>query len=255
MADLVKSVNTVKEDQGTEAWDGTTVSGETQSVKTSSASAGSEDMMIGRVVASRFRILEKVGSGGMGTVYRAIQQPINRTVALKVLREELTENPRSVARFQREAKAASLLKSPHTVTLYEFAQDSDGTFYLAMEFLDGQSLYDYLEPGRPMNWRYALEIARQIASSLSEAHEQGVVHRDLKPDNIFICRVKGGPEIVKVLDFGLARLTHGEHAPEVRFTQTGTILALPPTCPPSRPKAIWLISTAIFIHWAWCCTR
>jgi serine/threonine-protein kinase len=215
-----------------ETWDKATVTPDEESL----SNGETTDRMIGRVMGGRFRIIEKVGSGGMGTVYRAVQEPIQRIVALKVLRDELTENRRSVARFQREAKAASLLKSPNTVTLYEFAQDRDGTFYLAMEFLDGSSLYDSLEPGRPMNWRYAVAITRQIAASLGEAHEQGVVHRDLKPDNIFLCTVKGGLEIVKVLDFGLARLTQGEHAPELRLTQTGTIFGTPAYMSPEQAK-------------------
>jgi serine/threonine-protein kinase len=196
-----------------------------------------DDPLIGRTLAGRFTITRFLGAGGMGAVYEAVQAPIDRVVALKVLRKDLATNEDTVARFRREAKAASLLKNPHTVTLYDFGQDEDGLLFLAMEFLRGETITDYLYKHGRFEWREALTIARQVAESLREAHGRGIVHRDLKPDNVFLDTEAGsGKPTVKVLDFGIARLTDtGEGAPQT-LTQAGMVFGTPGYMSPEQAK-------------------
>jgi serine/threonine-protein kinase len=198
---------------------------------------GVDDPLIGRTLAGRFTITRFLGAGGMGAVYEAVQAPIDRVVALKVLRKDLATNEDTVARFRREAKAASLLKNPHTVTLYDFGQDEDGLLFLAMEFLRGETITDYLYKHGRFEWREALTIARQVAESLREAHGRGIVHRDLKPDNVFLDIEAGsGKPTVKVLDFGIARLTDtGEGAPQT-LTQAGMVFGTPGYMSPEQAK-------------------
>lgn len=193
--------------------------------------------LVGRRVADRFEVQEKLGSGGMGSVYLAAQEPVGRQVALKVLNEELSHDHESVARFRREAKAASMLKSPHTVTLYDFGQDDDGLLFLVMELLEGESLRERLDRLSRLEWQEALQLVRQVAESLSEAHAAGIVHRDLKPDNIFITRDGSGRERVKVLDFGIARLLQSVEGTE-SLTQKGIIFGTPGYMSPEQAKGV-----------------
>jgi len=147
-----------------------------------------------------YRITDQIGGGGMGEVYRATDTRLDRTVAIKVLRQEMADNRERRERFEREAKAISSLNHPHICTLYDVGEQ-DGTYFLVMEFVEGQTLEQRLQRGRlPLD--QALEFAVQIADALDKAHRHGVVHRDLKPGNIMITRSG-----VKLLDFGLAKLT------------------------------------------------
>ena len=150
---------------------------------------------------SRYRIIEKLGSGGMGEVYLAEDTRLGRKVALKLLAQELTQNRDRLSRFDQEAYAASALNHPNILTIYEMGDDG-GRHYIATEFIDGKTLRQHLS-GPPMELTEVLEIAIQIAGALVEAHEAGIVHRDIKPENVMIRR--NGH--VKVLDFGLAKLT------------------------------------------------
>jgi serine/threonine protein kinase/Flp pilus assembly protein TadD len=150
---------------------------------------------------SRYRILEKLGSGGMGEVYLAEDTRLGRKVALKLLAEELTQNRDRLSRFDQEAYAASALNHPNILTIYEMG-DEGGRHYIATEFIDGQTLRTHLS-GAPMDLTEVLDVAIQIAGALEEAHAAGIVHRDIKPENVMIRR--NGH--VKVLDFGLAKLT------------------------------------------------
>lgn len=162
------------------------------------------DNVIGALIDSRYRIVEKIGEGGMGTVYRATQEPVERPVAIKVLRPNLCDDPAAVKRFFHEAKAISKLRHPHTVTLYDFGQSHEGLLYIAMEYMAGNSLRTILdEADTPL--AKLVEIARQVATALVEAHGLGIVHRDLKPQNIFV-DVVGGRNLAKVLDFGIAKV-------------------------------------------------
>src|SRR5882724_4678550 len=153
--------------------------------------------MIGQII-SHYRVVEKLGGGGMGVVYKAEDTRLRRFVALKFLPDEVARDPQALARFQREAKAISSLNHPHICVLYDVGQQ-DGMDYLVMECVEGETLAKRLEKG-PLPFDQALQHGAQIAAALDKAHRSGVVHRDLKPANIML--TKSG---VKLLDFGLAK--------------------------------------------------
>jgi|GEM_PF-1475255 len=185
--------------------------------------------MIGQIIAHRYRIDSLVGEGGFGDVYRATHLTMDHDVALKILHPNLRDDPRSVARFEREAKASCKLKHPNTISVFDFGATKGGDLFIAMEFLDGVPLSQLtgakIEPPR------ALRIARQIVSALVEAHGMGVIHRDLKPDNIFLTEVAGDQDFVKVLDFGIARIGDSN---AVNLTTTGTVMGSPTHMSPEQ---------------------
>jgi len=182
------------------------------------------DPLIGVVVAERYRIKEPIGRGGMGVVYRVEHARIGKLMALKLLTGELTRDPQQVARFKREAQLVSRLSHPNTVQVFDFGA-SDGLVYLAMEYLKGEDLGHLIRRVGPLSVERTLKIVIQICSSLAEAHQMGMVHRDLKPENIIV--MQGGEEedLIKVLDFGLAKLREGGELSEV--TSRGAIVGTP----------------------------
>lgn len=168
------------------------------------------DPLIGAVVGARYRLIAKIGVGGMGTVYKVEHVQMGKLMAMKLLHGDLSRDEAMIQRFNREGRAVSRLTSRHTVQVFDYGQ-SDGLIYLVMEYLRGRDLGRMLQETGPLEPSRCAPMIRQIAESLDEAHGKGVVHRDLKPENIFLCAPQAGREVVKVLDFGLAKITEQEN--------------------------------------------
>jgi len=181
------------------------------------------DPLVGTVVDGRYEIQQRVGEGGMGVVYRARQISIDRIVAIKMLSQQMAKDPNWVKRFNQEAKACSRLQHPNTIRMFDFGQTPEGRLYMAMEFLDGQSLRQAISAG-PMAAVRVLKILIQCCASLSEAHSFGIVHRDIKPDNVFLLNLAGSPDFVKLLDFSVAKLLQENDAMR---TQAGVVFGTP----------------------------
>ncbi|MBP9085563.1 MAG: serine/threonine protein kinase [Kofleriaceae bacterium] len=190
--------------------------------------------MIGRQIAGRYRVLAKIGEGGMGAVYRAEQMSLKRTVALKLLKPDLVATPLLLRRFNAEAEAVAKLNHPNTVGIYDFGQDTDGTLFIAMEFVEGQSLRKVVGQQAPLPPQRALYITAQIAASLADAHSHGIVHRDLKPDNVMLQDRGKHTDIARVLDFGIAKLRDDSRA--TAMTQAGDVLGTPQYMSPEQIK-------------------
>jgi hypothetical protein len=161
--------------------------------------------LIGRTLNHRYLVENKIGEGGFGAVFRGKQIATGREVALKILHPHNVHDETIVARFRREAEACSKLRDPHTVTTYDFDETPDGILYLAMELLRGKALHHLQKSDGPLGATRVLRIMDQVAASLSEAHANGIVHRDMKPENVFI-EQRAGEDHVKVLDFGIAKV-------------------------------------------------
>lgn len=164
----------------------------------------------GTILESKYRILRKIGGGGMGVVYEAEQIPLERRVAIKFLRSEFCDDPETVRRFLREARAAARLDHSHIVTIHDFSQTDDGIVFIAMEFLEkGRDLKAEIREKGRLSLEETTEILHEICLALAHAHEHGVIHRDIKPENIFL-QQKGDRRIVKILDFGIAKIRGGQ---------------------------------------------
>lgn len=191
------------------------------------------DPMLGRSFAGKYKILKKLGEGGMGSVYQAQQEPIDRMVAIKVLLGRLAEDDIAVKRFEQEARAVSKMQHPNTVTIYDYGKTEDDRLYIVMEYLKGRTLSDLLRKEGSLSPLRAVRIIRQVCASLHDAHAAGIIHRDLKPDNIFLTEVGGDKDWVKVLDFGVAKLANESAA---TLTQTGMIFGTPKYMSPEQAE-------------------
>jgi len=176
--------------------------------------------IVGSILDERYRVDSKLAEGGFGSIYRATHVASGLDVALKVLHADLASDSSLATRFRREAACLERLHDPHTVACYEVGEAPDGTLYIAMELLIGQSLHDRMLAHGRLGWRTALSIVRDACSSLAEAHELGIIHRDLKPANIHL----GANDIVKVLDFGIARIANSEVDDGNELTRMGQMI-------------------------------
>ena len=210
-------------------------------VAESEVSHNPRDPFLGRTIVDRFVVLAQLGAGSMGAVYRARQEAMGRDVALKIVRRDRAYDPETKARFEREARAMSSLTSPHTVTVFDFGEANDGSWFLAMEMLRGETLGQRLRRVGALPWREALRITRHALLSLSEAHRQGIIHRDLKPDNLFLMKSavaagEGSTDLCKVLDFGIAKLEHDHQKLDQLETQAGTVFGTPRYMSPEQAQ-------------------
>ncbi|MFZ5896714.1 MAG: protein kinase domain-containing protein [Myxococcota bacterium] len=196
-----------------------------------------EEDLVGRVLAGRYRIVALLGAGGMGSVYRAEHVHMRKAVAIKVLHREMTSMPEVVARFEREAVAAARIEHPNVATATDFGSLENGSFYLALEFVEGQSLAALIRADGALEEPRALRIARQIADALAAAHAAGIVHRDLKPDNVMLVDREHASDFVKVLDFGIAKVKL-EHGGDQPLTQMGVVFGTPEYMSPEQARGL-----------------
>lgn len=187
----------------------------------------------GQIVAGRFRVDGIIGEGGMGTIYKARHVKLPRTFALKLLKPDLAADADFVARFLREAVAASQVIHPNVVYVTDYGQLEDGTYYIAMEYLDGVGIDEVLEREERFELDRTLDILIQLADALDYCHRRDIVHRDLKTENILLCTIHGRHDVVKLVDFGIARMI-GPELTQWQITQGGVIFGTPEYLSPER---------------------
>ena len=198
-----------------------------------------KDPFIGReLLGGQFRVLEKIGTGGMGSVYKAEQPAMNRMVAIKILHPKLAGRKDLTSRFRREARAMSQLTHPNTVKVFMYGElEDDGSLYIVMEMLEGRNLNQTVRKEGPLSVERAIPILIQCCGALQEAHDLGIVHRDLKPENIFLSKQGGMADYPKVLDFGLAKVTERQMQPgSVILTQEGMVFGTPEFMSPEQAQ-------------------
>ena len=198
-----------------------------------------KDPFIGRsILDGQFEIIQKIGTGGMGSVYKALQPAMNRMVAIKILHPKLAGRKDLTSRFRREARAMSQLTHPHTTKVFMYGElPEDGSLYIVMEYLEGRNLNQTVRKGGPMPVERAIPILVAVCGALHEAHTMGIVHRDLKPENIFLCTQGGLSDYPKVLDFGLAKVTERQMRPgSIILTQEGMVFGTPEFMSPEQAQ-------------------
>jgi serine/threonine-protein kinase len=196
--------------------------------------AQSDDPLVGRTLPGGYVILELVGIGGMGRVYRAEQTNLGRTVAVKIIHPHLVGEENAAARFITEARAASRLNHPNSVAVIDFGKTEDGQLYLVMEFLRGKDLARVQYEEGPLSFRRLVNVLRQVLAALSEAHHLGIIHRDLKPENVILEQVRTGGDFVKVVDFGLAKMRIEAVQPNI--TSPGIVCGTPEYMSPEQGR-------------------
>lgn len=189
------------------------------------------DPLIGRVIAERYLILARIGEGGMGRVYLAEHVKMTRQCAVKVMNPSLVTDTESLQRFAREASNAARILHPNVAAVFDYGE-AEKIVYLVMEYVDGESLSTVIARDGALDPRRAIDIARQVADGLSAAHELGIVHRDLKPDNVILTHTRGGKEIAKVVDFGIAKAI--AEAPQDALTRSGLVIGTPEYMSPEQ---------------------
>jgi len=196
------------------------------------------DPYVGReILSGQFKVLERIGSGGMGAVYKAHQPSMDRYVAVKILHSKFTKRKDLVSRFRREARAMSHLTHPNTAKVFLYGQLEDEACYIVMEYLEGKNLGQVVRHEGPMKPERAIAVLIQACGALEEAHQKGIVHRDLKPENIFLCAQGGLEDFAKVLDFGLAKVTEREMQPgSLILTQEGMVFGTPEFMSPEQAQ-------------------
>jgi len=189
--------------------------------------------LVGQVIADRYHVMKKLGEGGMGQVYLAEHVKMGRRSAIKVMSPAMVHDPDAIARFNREAANASRITHPNVCAVYDFGETPEGLIYLAMEFVEGEPLTALLERDGALPLPRATAIFKQTADALQAAHDLGIVHRDLKPDNIMIARGRDGSDVVKVVDFGIAKAVGGDETGQ-KVTKTGLVVGTPEFMSPEQ---------------------
>ncbi len=188
--------------------------------------------LIGTIIAGSYHIQRKLGEGGMGAVYLGEHVKMGRKSAIKVMTQAMARDPEAIARFNREAANAARIAHPNVCGIYDFGETEDGLIFLVMEFIEGESLSAVLQRVHMVPLPRALAILKQTADALQAAHDLGIVHRDLKPDNIMLARDRDGGDVVKVVDFGIAKAMTGEQQQQV--TKTGLVVGTPEYMSPEQ---------------------
>ena len=191
------------------------------------------DSLVGTILAGKYRIDKRLNEGGMGTVYRGTHVLMDKTVAIKVLRPSLAADEKIVARFSREARAASKISHPNALSVTDFGEDDSGHVFLVMEFLSGKTLKQVIRDEGPLPLQRVVDITRQVADALNAAHSQGVVHRDLKSDNIMLLDTMTGDH-AKVLDFGIAKINEPEGSFDTSLTAPNLVIGTPQYMSPEQ---------------------
>ncbi len=200
--------------------------------------AGGSGTFLGKVIAERYRLLALLGEGGMGAVYKAEHVRMGKALAVKVLRGAFAREPGAAERFRAEARIVSRLSHPHTIAVFDFGEIDDGSgFYLAMEYVPGKDLAAVLRDAGRLPERRVAEIGRQVLGSLAEAHDAGIVHRDVKPGNVMLMQTRSGDDFVKVLDFGIAKLRdEASQASQASAATGAAIVGTPSALAPEQAR-------------------
>ncbi len=193
--------------------------------------ASMADMLIGTVLANRYKLLSRIGEGAMGWVFIAEHVEIGKKVAIKVLRPSLCRLPEAVSRFRREARSATQIGSKHIVDVTDFGTTETGSVFFVMENLEGEDLSAALKKEKFLPWQRVVHILDQLCEALQAAHDSGIIHRDVKPANFYRVEQGGDPDFIKILDFGIARLANPQDS---IVTQTGVVMGTPDFMAPEQ---------------------
>jgi len=233
----VASSATLKADSSEDLDGADPATSDTNVAEPEAAGSPSQDLT-GQSLAGRYTVLEKLGSGGMSVVYLARHELLKKLVAVKVLRAEQALRKDAKARFHREAKAAASIEDPHIVDITDYGFTERGDAFIVMERLDGESLRATVAREGALSTGRAVAIARQILRGLSSAHDQGIIHRDLKAENVFLCQ-RDGKDFIKLLDFGISKVTRtADGEEETGLTTTGQVLGTPQYLAPEQAHGI-----------------